>query len=174
MKTPTPLLLDRVPTPTGTMLLVADDQGRLRALDWGTHEARMLRLLRLRLRDGFTLVPTEDPFGLSTKLKAWFDGDLSAFDGVEVETGGTAFQRQVWSALREIPVAETRSYGGLAQRIGRPTSVRAVGLANGANAVALVIPCHRVIGANASMTGYGGGVDRKRWLLDHEQAHAVR
>jgi len=132
----------------------------------------MTRLLGLRWRGGVELVPTDDPSGLSKRLRAWFAGDLDAFAGVEVELGGTDFQREVWSALREIPTAETVSYGRIATRIGRPNAVRAVGLANGANAVAIVVPCHRVIGADASLTGYGGGLERKRWLLDHERAHA--
>ena len=89
-------------------------------------------------------------------------------------TSGTAFQNQVWSALRRIPRGQTLSYGALAKKIDRPAAVRAVGLANGANPIAIVVPCHRVIGANASLTGYGGGLERKRWLLDHEGAASVR
>ncbi len=84
---------------------------------------------------------------------------------------GTPFQRDVWAALREIPVGKTLSYGALAAKIGRPKAVRAVGLANGANPIGIVVPCHRVIGADSSLTGYGGGLDRKRWLLNHEGAH---
>lgn len=168
----TRLRLDRVPTPTGVMLVVADDGGRLRALDWETHEARMTRLLGLRVKGRVEWVEEADPAGLSTRLRRWFAGELDAFDGVEVELGGTAFQREVWAALGEIPAGETESYGALAARIGRPAAVRAVGLANGANAVALAVPCHRVIGKDASLTGYGGGLERKRWLLDHERRHA--
>src|SRR5208283_2077845 len=98
-----------------------------------------------------------------------FAGDLRVLDLLPVETGGTAFQRQVWQSLREIPCGTTVSYGQLAERIGRPSAVRAVGLANGANPVAVVVPCHRVIGSNGSLTGYGGGIERKRWLLNHER-----
>jgi len=87
-----------------------------------------------------------------------------------VDPGGTEFQRTVWSALRTIPVGATRTYGQLAASIGRPTAPRAVGLANGRNPVAIVIPCHRVIGSNAALTGYGGGLPRKQWLLRHEGA----
>jgi len=90
-----------------------------------------------------------------------------------VQTAGTPFQRAVWRALREIPRGATESYSKLAQRIGRPTAVRAVGLANGSNPIGIVVPCHRVIGANGSLTGYGGGMERKRWLLEHERAEAV-
>src|SRR5260370_13185160 len=100
----------------------------------------------------------------------YFAGDLTAIDSVPVATGGTSFQREVWAALRRIRPGTTLSYGALAQKLGRPKSVRAVGLANGANPIAVVIPCHRVIGADASLTGYGGGIDRKRWLLTHEGA----
>ena len=174
MTPPVPLRLDRVPTPTGVMLLTADEDGRLRALDWETHEARMTRLLSLRWRQGVRLTPADDPFGLSTRLRAWFDGDLAAFDGVELALGGTAFQQAVWAGLRTIPAGETLSYRSLAERVGRPTAVRAVGLANGANAAAIVVPCHRVIGSDSSLTGYGGGLERKRWLLDHERAHSAR
>jgi len=93
---------------------------------------------------------------------------LPAIDDLEVATAGTTFQRDVWRELRRIPVGQTISYSELAQRIGRPKAVRAVGLANGANPVSIVVPCHRVIGANASLTGYGGGLHRKVWLLEHE------
>jgi methylated-DNA-[protein]-cysteine S-methyltransferase len=112
-------------------------------------------------------------------LEAYFGGDLHAIDAIAVRMAGTAFQREVWTALRTIPVGHTISYGALAAQIGRPRAVRAVGLANGANPIGIVVPCHRVIGADASLTGYGGGIDRKRWLLEHEGAsfrrsHAVR
>ena len=93
-----------------------------------------------------------------------------AIHGLLVETGGTVFQRSVWAALREIPVGQTLSYGALATRLQCPKAVRAVGLANGANPVGIVVPCHRIIGSDGSLTGYGGGVARKRWLLNHEGA----
>ena len=105
---------------------------------------------------------------------AYFAGDIHAIDDIPTATAGTAFQREVWRALRAIPAAETISYGQLAQRIGRPRAVRAVGLANGSNPVGVVVPCHRVIGANGSLTGYGGGLHRKEWLLAHERAHTKR
>jgi O-6-methylguanine DNA methyltransferase len=101
-------------------------------------------------------------------LEAYFDGDLGAIDTLPVETGGTELQRSVWAALRAIPAGETRSYGALAAQIARPTAARAVGHANGANPVGVVVPCHRVIGADGSLTGYAGGIERKRWLLAHE------
>jgi methylated-DNA-[protein]-cysteine S-methyltransferase len=95
---------------------------------------------------------------------------VPALDGLTVTTGGTDFQRSVWKALRAIPAGETRTYGQLAAAIGSPKAVRAVGLANGRNPVALIVPCHRVIGANGTLTGYAGGLERKRWLLQHEGA----
>ncbi len=101
-------------------------------------------------------------------LADYFAGDLDAIADLPTAANGTAFQLSVWAALRQIPVGETVSYGALAARIGRPKAVRAVGLANGANPIAIVVPCHRVIGADASLTGYGGGLHRKRWLLAHE------
>jgi|GraSoiStandDraft_5_1057265.scaffolds.fasta_scaffold100662_2 methylated-DNA-[protein]-cysteine S-methyltransferase len=163
------LLLDRIPTPVGELAIVADEQGRLRAVEWTDHDAGMQRHLRLHYgARGFSLRQEADPGGLSTSLAAYFAGDLSAIDTLPVATGGTEFQRTVWRALREIPCGETISYAELARRIGRETAVRAVGLANGSNPISVVVPCHRVIGSNGSLTGYGGGIERKRWLLAHE------
>ena len=103
-------------------------------------------------------------------LRRYFGGDLAALDAVPAELNGTPFQKSVWQALRRIPPGATISYGELARRIGQPTSVRAVGAANGANPVAVIVPCHRVIGSNGTLTGYGGGLPTKRWLLEHEGA----
>lgn len=102
-----------------------------------------------------------------SQLEAYFGGALHAFD-LPLCAQGTAFQRRVWKALREIPYGTTVSYGTLAARIGQPKASRAVGLANGRNPISIVVPCHRVIGADGSLTGYGGGLPRKRWLLNHE------
>ena len=169
MSEPLQFRLDRMPTPLGEMLLVTDAEGRLRALDWVDYEPRMLLLLgRHYGADGFNLQPGTAPEPLTAALGRYFAGDLSAIDAVEVRTAGTSFQREVWAALRGIPYGTTISYADLARRIGRPDAVRAVGLANGANPVGVVVPCHRVVGANGSLTGYGGGLERKRWLLDHE------
>jgi methylated-DNA-[protein]-cysteine S-methyltransferase len=164
-------VLDRLATPIGTMLVVTDDQGCLRALEWEDHEARMHRLLRLHYgTDGvvLVLVPGRGPAAIRSALEAYFAGDLSAIEPLSVVMGGTPFQREVWAALRAIPVGETLSYGALAKKIARPAAVRAVGLANGANPIGVVVPCHRVIGADAALTGYAGGIERKRWLLTHE------
>lgn len=105
---------------------------------------------------------------LRGQLAAYFAGELEEFD-VAVDAPGTPFQQRVWAALQTIPYGQTRSYGELAAHLGQPTASRAVGLANGRNPVSIVVPCHRVVGSSGSLTGYGGGVDRKRWLLDHEQ-----
>ncbi len=107
---------------------------------------------------------------VAVQLEEYFAGDRTGFD-VPLELTGTEFQRRVWSALRDIPYGETISYGELARRVGSPAAVRAVGLANGRNPVAIIVPCHRVIGADGSLTGYGGGLDRKAWLLDLEAAN---
>ena len=103
-------------------------------------------------------------------LSAYLDGDIGALDAVAVALGGTDFQREVWAALRAIPPGETRAYGALAAALGRPTATRAVAAANGQNPVSLIVPCHRVIGADGSLTGYAWGLARKRWLLEHEAA----
>ena len=163
--------LERCNTPTGRMLVVNDDEGRLRALDWEDHEERMQKLMRRYYRGAIiALREVTRKSAARRALDAYFAGQLAAIDELETATNGTPFQRDVWGALRRIPGGRTLSYGGLATKIGRPAAVRAVGLANGANPIAIVVPCHRVIGADASLTGYGGGIERKRWLLDHEGA----
>jgi methylated-DNA-[protein]-cysteine S-methyltransferase len=165
------LVLDRITTPIGTMMISADRDGNLRAALFTEDEAVIRRQLRLHYGEhGFTLETARNPHGLSDAIAGYFGGELSAIDDIPVETVGTPFQKEVWRALREIPCGTTTSYGKLAKRIGRPAAVRAVGLANGANPVAVVVPCHRVIGSNGSLTGYGGGIERKRWLLDHERS----
>jgi methylated-DNA-[protein]-cysteine S-methyltransferase len=159
------LLLDHIDTPTGVLTLVADEEGNLRTLGWVDGDARM----EARLTLGGSAVPARDPSGLSSAVRAWFAGDLAALDGIPVRAEGTEFQRRVWAALRAIPCGVTWSYRDLAVKIGNPAAVRAVGLANGRNPICIVVPCHRVIGADGSLTGYGGGLERKRWLLAHEQ-----
>jgi methylated-DNA-[protein]-cysteine S-methyltransferase len=163
------LLIDRAETPIGEMLIVADREGNLRAVDWADRETRMHRFLRLHYgENGFRLEPTRNPNDLTYAISRYFEGELTAIDILPVQTGGTLFQRDVWRALRNIPCGTTVSYAKLAEQIGRPAAVRAVGLANGSNPVGVVVPCHRVIGANGSLTGYGGGIERKSWLLKHE------
>jgi methylated-DNA-[protein]-cysteine S-methyltransferase len=164
------LFMDTTVTPIG-VLIVADEQGRLRAIDWEDHEGRMRKTLARRYPSGYRMEPARDPAGFTSALNAYMEGRIDAIQNLPVETGGTPFQRAVWSALREIAPGNTETYGEMAVRIGRPTASRAVGMANGANPVGVVIPCHRVIGANSSLTGYGGGLERKRWLLMHEASH---
>lgn len=165
------LTVERLPMPMGELLVVTDAHGRLRLVDWADGEARVTLLLaRQRELVGAALVPAERPTRPGRALAAYLAGDLDAPRDLQVEPGGTPFQRLVWSALRAIPCGRTISYGELARRIGQPAAVRAVGLANGANPVSIVVPCHRVIGADGSLTGYGGGLMRKRWLLAHEGA----
>ena len=165
------LALERVPTPLGIMLLANDEAGRLRVIDWEDHEQNMRRLLRLHYRAAeVQLRETQEASAARRAVQAYFEGELNALESLQVALGGTDFQRAVWTALRDIPVGTTISYLELARRIGRPGAVRAVGLANGANPVSIVVPCHRVIGSNAKLVGYGGGMHRKQWLLAHEKA----
>ncbi len=168
-KRPEEFTLDRIETPVGTVLIVTDADGAVRALDFSDYEVRMMRLLT-RHYGQVKLTSGAAPETVRAAVVAYFGGNARALDGLVVATGGTAFQREVWAALRAIPAGETRSYGQLAQAIGRPRAVRAVGLANGANPVGIIVPCHRVVGANGTLTGYAGGLERKRWLLAHEAA----
>jgi methylated-DNA-[protein]-cysteine S-methyltransferase len=153
------------------MLVATDERDALRALDWVDFEDRMHRLLRSHYGvDGFRLVNASDQSAARRALESYFAGNVEAIDDIPVETSGTPFQREVWSALRKIPAGKTTSYGLLATKIERPKAIRAVGVANGSNPVGIVVPCHRVIGKDSSLTGYGGGLERKRWLLEHEGA----
>jgi methylated-DNA-[protein]-cysteine S-methyltransferase len=163
------LLLDRFPSPIGDIRLVFDEDGRLRALDFEDHAERNLKLLRRHYRNA-PITEGKAPASITGPLKAYFDGDLEALDRIPTATNGTPFQEAAWAALRKIPAGATRSYAQQAAAIGRPKAVRAVGLANGANPVGIVTPCHRVIGSGGDLTGYGGGMERKRWLLEHEGA----
>ena len=161
-------LLDTVPSPIGKIFIVSDGE-YLRALDFDSEQARLEKLLKKHYGE-VTLKPAKNPAGLSDALRSYVDGDVSAIDSLKAKSNGTEFQERVWKELRNIPGGETISYGELARRIGQPSASRAVGLANGSNPIAIVVPCHRVIGANGSLTGYGGGIERKRWLLAHEDA----
>ena len=164
------LLIDRFETPIGEMLIVADHDGNLRAAGWADYEHRLQRSLRHHCgENGFKLETHANPHGLSRAIRSYFAGELQAIDSLPVETAGTAFQREVWRALREIPCGTTVSYGELAARIGRPAAVRAVGLANGSNPVGVIVPCHRVIGSSGQLTGFAGGLDIKAHLLNQEK-----
>jgi len=170
---PRELTVDRFDTPVGAMYAVADEAARLRAFAWVDHEARGIAQLRQQYGRSIALRDARAPAAIRDALDRYFAGNLHALDEIECATNGTPFQQEVWSALRAIPAGATLSYGALALRIAKPSAVRAVGLANGANPIALVLPCHRVIGTDGSLTGYGGGLDRKRWLLAHEGAKGV-
>jgi methylated-DNA-[protein]-cysteine S-methyltransferase len=166
-KQPEAFGLDRLRTPIGTALLVTDADGVLRALDWEDYEARMKDLLRLQY-GAVVLQDARSPKDLRAALTGYFKGDLARLSTIRWRVAGTAFQHKVWTALPRIPPGTTMSYGALAAQIDRPKAVRAVGHANGTNPISVVVPCHRLIGADGSLTGYGGGLERKRWLLAHE------
>lgn len=164
------LYLGHMPSPVGVLTLSWDESSALRALDFDGFDQRFRYLLASHYGE-CRLVDREIPAQFRSALEAYFAGDLTSVDKLPVRTGGTGFQQQVWAALRDIPAGGTMSYGQLAAKVGNPAACRAVGRANGANPVGIVVPCHRVIGADGSLTGYGGGMERKRWLLEHERAH---
>jgi methylated-DNA-[protein]-cysteine S-methyltransferase len=164
-------ILERTPTPLGEAVLVSDPEGALRLFYWEDHTHRWKAALKQRYGD-VVLTEKKNAFGHAKVLKAYFDGDIAAVDALKVAFAGTPFQLKVWNALRRIAGGTTTSYGALAKKIGKPNAVRAVGLANGQNPVGLIVPCHRVIGSDGSLTGYGGGLERKRWLLEHEARYA--
>jgi methylated-DNA-[protein]-cysteine S-methyltransferase len=166
-------IVDRLETPIGKLLVVEDGEGKLRLVHWADHEASLHRWLESRYRKhGYRMKPASGPLDATLALSRYFAGELAAIDELQVTSDGTEFQQEVWRALRNIPCGTTISYGQLAKQIGKPAAVRAVGLANGSNPIAVVVPCHRVIGSDGSLTGYGGGIERKSWLLRHERALA--
>jgi methylated-DNA-[protein]-cysteine S-methyltransferase len=164
------LLVDEIESPIGRIVIAARE-GRLCVLEFG--RARLDRVLAARYGRTRT-VRTRNPFGFSARIRAYLAGDLIALDRIPVDPGGTPFQRRVWRALRRIRPGRTRSYGALARALGYGAAARAVGAANGQNPISIVVPCHRLIGGDASLTGYGGGLWRKRWLLHHEGADPER
>lgn len=167
-----------LPTPLGDMLALSSDEG-LCALEFTTVRGRASgeeRLSRLtaRLARWFPphqLVDRETPIIARTRgwLEAYFDGTAAAIGGLPLDMRGAPFERRVWNALQAIPPGQTTSYGAIAKALDAPGASRAVGAANGANPIAIIVPCHRVIGSSGSLTGYGGGLDRKTWLIDHER-----
>jgi methylated-DNA-[protein]-cysteine S-methyltransferase len=164
------LLTCRIESPLGIILLVADDDC-LCALDFADRESRMMKLLHKRY-DSFDLVESKIP-DFSSKIRAYLDGDYGSLEDIPLNAGGTDFQQLVWQNLRKISVGTTASYGQIAANLGKPTAARAVGMANSLNPIGIVVPCHRVIGANAKLTGYAGGLDRKQWLLQHEGVRTI-
>lgn len=165
-------LFDVVDSPIDELAIVVDQKGAMRLLSFDGTSNRWRREFARRYPDA-TLMEKKDPFGHASALKAYFDGDMEVLDRIPVVFGGTPFQNKVWKALRRIPVGQTTSYGALAKKIDEPKAMRAVGLANGANPVAVIVPCHRVIGSDGSLTGFGGGLPRKKWLLAHEARHCA-
>ena len=166
------LRVDKIPSAIGTILLVVEGES-LCALDYAGYEHRMTGLLRPRY-GGFRLKKSGDPCGLSSRLRAYLRGEYSALDEIPISTGGTSFQQHVWKALRAIPPGTVMTYGEMAAQLGKPGAFRAVGAANALNPIAIVVPCHRLVGANGNLTGYAGGLERKRWLLEHEGVEVAR
>ena len=159
---------ESIPSPIGDVRMMVNGEA-LCVLDFGDYEEQMRKLLGRRF-DDMDIVERPVPKGLRRRIEAYFEGDITGVDDILTDTRGTAFQEQVWKALRDIPAGETTSYGAMAKNLGGLGASRAVGLANGSNPVSIVIPCHRVIGSDGSLTGYGGGLHRKEWLLKHEGA----
>lgn len=166
------LFLDSMDSPLGKAILASDSSGALRFHAWDDPDGSWRPRLR-RYYSKAEWVPRPDIFGHIEGLRRYFEGDLAALGSIEVAFSGTPFQASVWRGLRTIPAGRTLSYAALAHRIGTPKAVRATGRANGSNPIGVVVPCHRVVGSNGSLTGFGGGLPRKRWLLDHEARHSV-
>ncbi len=164
------LQVDQIDSPLGRLTLVIGARG-VCALDFDDCQARLERFLQARYGP-VELECATAPNGYTDRLRDYFRGELRALDEIAIDPGGTPFQMTVWTALRMIPPGRPATYGELAKQLGRPGAARAVGGANARNPVSLVIPCHRLVGANGSPTGYAGGIDRKRWLLRHERQHA--
>ena len=165
------ILTDRIQTPIGEMVLVARD-GVLLLLEFVDKGDRLAREIKARFGD-IEMQTAANPFGLSDIIHDYFAGNITAIDNLHTDGGGTDFEKNVWAELRRIPSGSTMSYGSIARKLGDIQLSRAVGTANGKNPIAIVVPCHRVIGADGSMTGYGGGITRKEWLLRHEGALLV-
>jgi methylated-DNA-[protein]-cysteine S-methyltransferase len=160
-------------TPVGPMLVLASDEA-LCALEFST-TGRMSRLNeRLARWYGKPSIADGDNDAVRETrrwLERYFAGESAEISGLTFDMRGGEFERRVWAALRRIPPGTTTSYGNIAKQLGDAGSSRAVGMANGANPVAIIVPCHRVIGSNGNLTGYGGGLERKSWLLEHEKRH---
>lgn len=165
--------LEELATPIGSILVVTGASGAVLFIEWGE---RLESLQRVMLRRHGVIAEANIGMARSSAcrlLNAYFEGDCEALASINVEATGTTFQTEVWRQLRNIPAGTTISYRELATRIGKPSATRAVGLANGSNPIPIVVPCHRVIGSNGSLTGFGGGLERKKWLLAHEKCLAV-
>jgi methylated-DNA-[protein]-cysteine S-methyltransferase len=165
-KSPHAFAVDRLKTPIGIALMVSDADGMLRAFDW--EDADRIEGLLRRQYGAVELKTAPVPKAIRSSLTDYFNGDLAALDRITWRIAGTPFQRKVWMALPAIAAGSTLSYGALAAQLGSPNAMRAVGHANGSNPISVVIPCHRLIGANGALVKYGSGLARKRWLLEHE------
>jgi methylated-DNA-[protein]-cysteine S-methyltransferase len=159
------ITLTVVSSPVGPLTLAARED-RLIALRFGDERDAVVASLSREERGA--IAESADPAGAVAALKAYFTGDLGALDRLAVDPRGTPFQQRVWGALRSVTAGRTAAYSDIASTIGLPMAIRAVGAANGANPIAIVVPCHRIIGRSGSLVGYGGGLERKRWLLEHE------
>ena len=164
------LTRETLASPLGKIVLLSDHSGLARALDWIDCRERMHGLLDRHYGRGRWVVSdaTAPASPSLTALRAYFRGALDALAGLRWSTAGSPFQQQVWAALCSIPPGHTQGYGEFAERIGQPGKARAIGLAVGANPISLILPCHRVVGSGGQLTGYAGGIERKRWLLEHE------
>src|SRR2546422_2188882 len=167
------LVRSKISTPLGSMIAVADDSA-LRLLEFENRVALTGELRRLERDSGvINLGSNTITETLGSQLSDYFTGQSTAFQ-IPLIQSGTAFEEAVWHALQQIPHGQTRSYGQIAETLGQPEKSREVGKANGANSISIIVPCHRVIGADGSLVGYGGGLWRKKWLLDHERRYAWR
>lgn len=168
------LAVNRVDSPLGPLLIAADDEA-IRLIEFASEERSERQLARVSEQIGQAAIERDSPLlaRLVEELDAYFAGSLTQFT-VPWRTCGTAFQQRVWRELAKVPCGQTRSYAAMARAIGQPKAVRAVGTANGANPISIVLPCHRIVRSGGALGGYGGGLDRKRWLLDHERAHAAQ
>lgn len=164
------LYREQVDSPLGSLTLMTEKDGTVRLLEFTSESERTSRHTA-RQAKGAEIVDGPAPGPAREALAAYFAGDMTALDGLTVAADGTPFRKKVWAALRSIPVGKTWSYGELAQAIGSPKGFRAVGSANGANPISIIVPCHRVIAADGSIGGYAGGLNRKEWLLAHEAKH---
>lgn len=160
---------DKMASPLGDMYLGVNDTGELVSVDW-KDDGRADFFSLDRFYPNHARTPAAMPADIHDALSAYFAGEISAIEHIQVALPGTVFQRAVWQSLLKIPAGTTCTYGGIAARVNNPGAMRAVGMANNANPIALVVPCHRVIGATGKMVGYGSGIKRKEWLLRHEGA----
>ena len=166
------LFLDKMATPVGEITFSFDEKGVLHSLDF-LKEGRSPVFSLERFYKAANLKNRKSPDDLRRSLEAYFSGDLLSLEKISIALPGTKFQRSVWEALCEIPAGTTCSYGDIASKLKNPGAMRAVGMANNANPIAIVVPCHRVIGASGAMVGYGSGIARKTWLLRHEGVDIV-